>query len=78
MYYHTYAQGGRRNGWVKDLTDARLWTTIGPVKGKITALSNERPKDPVPELVEFIVREVNVVDQNASSPRARTNLNLLS
>lgn len=51
MYYHTYAQGGRRNGWVKDLTDARLWTTIGPVKGKITALSNERPKDPVPELV---------------------------
>lgn len=62
-YYRTYAQGGRRSGWVKELTDARLWTTIGPAKGKITALSNERPKEPVPELVEFIVREVNIVDQ---------------
>lgn len=70
-YYRTYAQGGRRSGWVKELTDARLWTTIGPAKGKITALSNEHPKDPVPELIEFVVREVNVVDQKARVAQAK-------
>lgn len=75
-YYRTYAQGGRRSGWVKDLTDARLWTTIGPAKGKITALSNERPKEPVPELVEFVVRELNVVDQSARVAAAKVKKQL--
>lgn len=75
-FYRTYAQGGRRSGWVKELTDARLWTTIGPARGKITALSNEHPRDPVPELVEFVVREINVVDQQARVAEARAKKQL--
>ena len=70
-FYRTYAQGGRGSGWVKELTDARLWTTIGPAKSKITTLSNQNPKDVVPELIEFIVREIKVVNQNARVAEAK-------
>jgi hypothetical protein len=70
-YYRTYAQGGRRSGWVKELADGRLWTTKGPAQGKITALSNERPNAPVPELIEFVVHEVKVVDQKERVAKAR-------
>ena len=70
-YYRTYAQGGRRSGWVKELSDGRLWTTKGPAQGKITALANERPKEPVPQLVEFVVHEVKVVDQQDRVAKAR-------
>lgn len=70
-FYRTYAQGGRRSGWVKELSDGRLWTTKGPAQGKITALANERPMAAVPELVEFVVHEVRVVDQKERVAKAR-------
>jgi hypothetical protein len=64
QFYRTYDKN-RSSGWKDELEDAKLWTRIGPAKSKITALSNENPKLPVPELVEFVVREVKVVDQRA-------------
>lgn len=64
QYYRTYSQRGSSAGWVDRLEDARLWTRSGPAKGKITALCNEKPKLPVPELIEFRVTEVHVVDQS--------------
>jgi hypothetical protein len=62
QYWRTYDKY-RSPGWKDNLEDAKLWTRIGPAKAKITALSHG--KGPVPELVEFVVREVRVVDQNA-------------
>lgn len=61
-YYQTYSQR-RRSGWVKNLADGRLWTKSGGARGKITTLANENPGQPPPDLIEFIVHEVNVVDQ---------------
>jgi hypothetical protein len=75
-YYRTYAQGGQRSGWVKNLTEGRVWTTVGPARGKITALSNESPKNQVPELIEFVVREVNVVDQKMRVAESRVKKQL--
>lgn len=69
-YYRTYAQS-RCSGWVKDLKDGRLWTSLGPAKGKITNLANSYPKLPVPELVEFVVTEVRVVDQTERVAQAK-------
>jgi len=69
-YYKTYSTNSRRK-WVKDLKDAKLWTREGQAKGKITAFTNEFPKAPVPELVEFIVREVNIVDQKERVAQTR-------
>jgi hypothetical protein len=70
-YYRMYDKN-RSTGWKKDLADAKLWTRIGPAKGKITALSHG--KGPIPELVEFIVREVRVVDQRVRVAEAKRKL----
>jgi len=67
-YYRTYDKN-RSSGWKDNLEDAKLWTRIGPARAKITALSHGR--GPVPELVEFVVREVNVVDQTARVAAAK-------
>lgn len=62
--------------WVKDLIDARVYAAAGPARGKITRISNENMSAPVPELVELIVREVNIVDQKDRVAQARLNKQL--
>lgn len=70
QFYRTYDKN-RSSGWKDKLEDARLWTTLSPARSKVTALANEYPNLPVPELVEFIVREVNVVDQRERVAKTR-------
>lgn len=70
-YYRTNKSGSGGARWVKDLKAARLWTTAGQARSKITTYSNENPKAVVPELVEFIVTEVRVVDQKARVAASR-------
>ena len=68
-YYRTYSRASAAAGWIDKLEDARLWTKQGQAQGKITALSriaktHKGPGHaPIPELVEFIVTEIRVVDQ---------------
>jgi len=62
-FYRTHTPG-RSAGWVNVMEEAKLWTKPGPAKAKITALCSVS-KGNVPELVEFIVTEVRVVDQTA-------------
>lgn len=67
-FYRTYSTH-HSSGWIDKLEDARLWTRAGQAKSKITALSNEGKF--TPELVEFIVTEVKVVDQKERVAQAK-------
>ena len=73
QYYHSYSRAGS-TGWVDKVDkveDASVWTRRGPAQGMVTRLSalpepprtGPAPRLPVPELVEFVVTEVRVIDQ---------------
>jgi|SRR5581483_2689548 len=66
-YYKTYSKNVRA-GWEEKLEDARLWIKLGSAKSRITALSTPGM---VPELIEFHVTEVHVVDQRARVAEAK-------
>lgn len=55
-WYRTYSQS-RSSGWVKDFSDAKIWTKKGPAQGKCTSLGAGA------KLVEFVATKVNVIDQ---------------
>ncbi len=63
-YYRTYTSSGRRAGWVKDLKSAKVWTKRGMAHARITAIANENPRLPIPELVEFIAGQPNIIKQD--------------
>lgn len=59
-YYRTYTRH-HDNGWVKDLRQARVWTTRAPALNKITVLSKDKKCKSLPFLVELFVSEINVI-----------------
>ena len=67
QYYRTRLHN-QAAGWKPNLEDARLWTKLGTARSNITALS--RPGF-VPDLVEFVVTEVRVVDQKERVAKAK-------
>ncbi len=69
-YYRTYGQR-RSSGWVDKLEDARLWVKLSGARSKITALANG--SNCTPELVEFHVTQVLVVNQEERVAKARAD-----
>jgi hypothetical protein len=51
--------------WVKDLGLARIYSKLGPARGKVTALANLdwNADNPIADIVEFVVNDVRVIDQ---------------
>ncbi len=70
QFYRTYSMRGTPAGWENKLEDARLWTRPGGANGIITSLTHN-PKAPVPDLVEFVVTELKVIDQKQRVVKAR-------
>jgi hypothetical protein len=66
-FYRTYSKT-HSAGWVATLEDGRLWTKLGTARSNITALSRANF---VPDLVEFVIREVNIVDQKERVAKAK-------
>jgi len=62
LWYRTYTNG-HSAGWVKLMADGRIYSKLSAARSKVTALANESPRSPVPELVEFSVSKVTVIDQ---------------
>jgi len=77
-YYHTYSRAGS-TGWRDKVEDGKVWTRKGPAQAMVTKLSSvpvgprlNAPQQPsVPELIEFMVTEVRVVDQAARVAEAK-------
>jgi hypothetical protein len=55
-WYQTYA-ARRTSGWVDAIEDAKVWTKRGPAQSRCTQLGGTA------SLVEFVVSQVNVIDQ---------------
>jgi hypothetical protein len=51
--------------WVKDLGTARIYSKLSHAKAKVTTYANEswNAGKPIPDIVEFIVNDVRVIDQ---------------
>ena len=51
--------------WVKDLSTARIYSTLGTARAKVTALANLKwnANKPIADIVEFVVTDVRVIDQ---------------
>lgn len=74
-WYRTYSNR-RCAGWVKELATARIYTKKGQAQGKITVLANQNRKMPAPDLVEFELKEVNVIKQASRVEAARAKKQL--
>jgi hypothetical protein len=71
QYYRTGAHS-KRAGWVKDIGDAKIWTNISHARSMVTRQASEtKAGSAVPELVEFHVTEVKVVDQTSRIQKAK-------
>lgn len=62
-YYKTYSSSGSGRGWVTELATAKIWSKESMARATVTRLANEKPKAPIPSLVEFHVAETRVIDQ---------------
>lgn len=49
--------------WVKHVTKAKIYSSVSPARGKITSYANVNPTLPLPDIVELVVTQMNVVDQ---------------
>jgi hypothetical protein len=62
QFYRTRANN-RAAGWEDNLENAKPWVRRAIAHSKVTALANQHPSQPAPELLEFVVTAVNIIDQ---------------
>lgn len=53
--------GGSGKTWVDDLQQARLYTKIGPARGRVTWFTKNYPDYPMPDLVKLTVTQMEVI-----------------
>lgn len=70
QFYKTYSNSSGR-GWVNELKRAKIWSNKSQAHSILTRLANERPKESIPDLVEFSVSRINIVPQQERVAKAR-------
>ncbi len=69
-FFKTYKNSSPA-GWVDELAKARIYAKESMARGKVTAYSNTHPREPVPDIVEFHVTEIRVIDQKSRVAEAK-------
>ena len=63
-FFRAKGRSGYGKSWVPDLIDAKFYAKVSTARSRVTYFANNNPKKlPVPELIEFKVTEVRVIDE---------------
>lgn len=75
-WFRANGQSGYGDTWVDDLVKAKLYPRISQARSRVTYFANANRELPVPQLVEFVVTEMRVMDEAARVDNARKQKDL--
>lgn len=70
-WFRAKGYGGYGETWVSELKRARIYNKIGPARATVSYFANEHPKYGIPDIVQFVVTEVKVLDETARVEKQR-------
>lgn len=65
--------GGSGKSWTDEFNQARIYTKIGAARSMVSWWANNYPQYPTPELVQFQVSGVKVLDETARVEKQKLN-----
>ena len=53
-----------KHSWTTDISKTKLYRRIGGARGQITYWANNYPEYGIPDLVEFVITKINIIDDS--------------
>lgn len=72
-WYRRKGYGGYGKCWVEKFSQARVYNRIGPARALISWWSNNYKDYPTPQLVQFQVSSIKVLDETARVEKQKLN-----